>query len=60
MSNPALESNPLHLPSVIGSEPIDKSKDTSNALIQQHPVNTGKCQNSVDIFEQARITFFSK
>jgi hypothetical protein len=58
--NPTLDSNPLQLPSSIGSGPLDQSKDIPAALSPKPPVNEVNSQNSSDVFEQARIAFFLK
>lgn len=60
MNNSTLDSNPQQRPSSLGSELPDKSKDISIALSQQPLFNKGKSQNSADIFEEAKIAFFSK
>jgi len=60
MNNPSQDANPVHLVSSIGDEALDKSKNVSIASTSMHPSNTGNSQNSADVFEQAKMNFFSK
>jgi len=60
MTNLTLEVIPSQLPTSIGSEPLNKSKDASIAAAAMPPSSNGNSQSSTDVFEQAKTSFFSK
>jgi hypothetical protein len=60
MSSLTLDSNPIFMPSAPRSELIDKTMDLPVTSTAEPPVNSINGQASVDVFEQARIAFFSK
>jgi len=60
MSNLTVDSKPVYSTSSTGSENIDKTQDRSFASTAQSSHNQGNSKPTIDRFEQARQTFFSK
>ena len=59
LSHLTFDSNPLHLLSTMGCEPVDKLRDVPIASTEPDPVINPNGQNLTDRFEQARKDFFS-